>query len=321
MHADGECTVQPQSRQTLFAGAVTLSGRAGFAEVEPVHRTAEIEITIGVEAANEAPGVALEVAFDLEFQPERVIAETAVGVQAHAPEAAIPLQRRAVGDDAQFARHAHTGLGIRLVGVVAVVPVRIEPDRFALQRADRDRERQRTRGAGNIDVAVCGARKALQQGQRDHAAHRVADHAGEAYDTQAADHVHGGIGAVFHRQIRETEPVSLACNGVDRCGAGRSLAAAQRIHADHEPAVGVDGFAVAQHRFPPARFAVVGVARDVGVGRQPGENQDGIVAGGVERPPGFIGHARAVQRAAAFHREHCRQGCEAGTGGNEFCHP
>src|SRR3546814_4810964 len=107
------------------------------------------------------------VAFDLELQSERILVVAAVRIQAHAAEAAVPLQRRAVGDHAELARHAHAALGIVVVVVVAFVPPRVEADRFALQRADRDRERQRARCAGNVDVAARDAGMAGEESRSE----------------------------------------------------------------------------------------------------------------------------------------------------------
>src|SRR3546814_15628481 len=103
---------------------------------------AEVEVAVGVEVADEASGVALEVTLDLELEPERLVVG-AVGIQPHAAEAAVPFQCGAVGDDTHLASHPHARLRVIGVVVIAVVTIRIAPDRLALQRADRDREGQR----------------------------------------------------------------------------------------------------------------------------------------------------------------------------------
>ena len=133
------------TRIVASAGRRRRARRGVFGQVEPVHRAAEVEVAVGIEAAHEAARVAFEVALDLELQPERILVVAAVRVQPHAAEAAVPFHRRAIGDHAELARHAHAGFGIVRVVVIAVVPGRIQADRFALQRADRDRERQRAR--------------------------------------------------------------------------------------------------------------------------------------------------------------------------------
>src|SRR3546814_3921125 len=78
-----------------------------------------------------------------------------------------------------------------------------------------------------------------------------------------------------------------------------------------------DRLARADHRLPPARGRVGFIGGGVGVGRQAGEDQDGVVAGRVARAPGFVGDARAVQRTAALHRERRRQVDPARAGRDE----
>src|SRR3546814_13814882 len=70
-------------------------------------------------------------------------------------------------------------------------------DRFALQRADRARERQCARCAGNVDVAARDAGMAGEESQRVHATHRIADQAGQALDAQRPDHGMRGVGAAL----------------------------------------------------------------------------------------------------------------------------
>ncbi len=48
-------------------------------------------------------------------------------------------------------------------------------------------------------------RKLLQEGQSDHAAHRVADQAGEGLDLQMIEHGFCRFGAVFDAQVRELQ--------------------------------------------------------------------------------------------------------------------
>ena len=62
---------------------------------------------------------------------------------------------------------------------------------------------------------------------------------------------------VFDRQVREIQPVGEAGGRIDRCRARRTEAAAERIHADDEVAIGVDGLAGTDHLFPPARRGIL----------------------------------------------------------------
>ena len=175
-------------------------------------RAAEVEVAVGVEAAHEAAGVAFEVALDLELEAERILVVAAVRVQPHAAEAAVPFQRRAIGDHAELARHAHAAFGIARVVVVAVVPVRVEADRLALQRADRDRERQRLRGAGDVDVA---ARAGPDAGSRKASAvmppiELPITQARRSMPSARTD-VRGSVGDVLDRQFGEVEAIRRAC--------------------------------------------------------------------------------------------------------------
>ena len=159
-----------------------------------------------------------------------------------------------------------------------------------------------------------------EEGERGHAAHRIADHAGQALDAEGAHDVQRGVGAVLDGQLGEIEPVEVAGPRIDRGRTGGALAAAQRIDADDEPAVAVDRLARAEHRFPPAFGGIAGIGGGVRVGREAGEDQYGVVARGVERAPGFVGDARIVQGAAAFHRECRGEGSELRAGRDELGH-
>ncbi|KAG0757809.1 hypothetical protein G6F22_019842 [Rhizopus arrhizus] len=105
-------------------------------------------------------------------------------------------------------------------------------------------------------MAARDARVQHQHRQRGHAAHRVADHAGQLRDAQRAHHLDGSARAVFDRQLGEIEAVGFTGSGVERGRTGRALAAAQRVHAHHEPAIGIDRLAGPDHRLPPARCRV-----------------------------------------------------------------
>ena len=54
------------------------------------------------------------------------------------------------------------------------------------------------------------ARVAQQQGERGHAAHRVADHAGQALDAERAHHVQRRVGAVLDGQLGEVQAIQVA---------------------------------------------------------------------------------------------------------------
>ena len=101
----------------------------------------------------------------------------------------------------------------------------------------------------------------------------------------------------------KVEPVALAGGRVDAGGPGRPEATAERINAHHEIAAGVDRQRRADHALPPARAGISRGGGGMRRGRQPGEQQDGVVARGVEPAPALVGDARAAQHAAPIQRE------------------
>src|SRR5690606_7948410 len=125
---------------------------------------------------------------------------------------------------------------------------------------------------------------------------------------------------VLDAQLGKLQPPGLAGGGVYRSGAAAALAAAQRVHADHEPAIGVDRLARAEHGLPPAGLGILRMAGGVGAGRKAGEDEDGVVAGGVEPAPGLVGHAAAAQLAAALEHEGRGQFDVTGGGRDELRH-
>ncbi len=183
------------------------------------------------------------------------------------------------------------------------LPVRIEPDRLALQRADRDRERLRLRRRRDADVRARRICMLHEIREPAHAAHRVADEAGELLDAEAAYEREARVRHVLERESGKIEPIELAGRGIRRRRPGRALARAERVRTDHEPAVRVDVFAGADHLFPPARRRIVGVRRRVRARREAGQDEDGVAAFRVERAPRFVGERRAREGAAAFHRK------------------
>ena len=145
-----------------------------FGDVEPVAGARQVKIRIRIEIAHELARVRAEIRFDREFRRERIFVAPIV-IETDAREASDPFHRRTIRDHAELARDRHAGFGIMIVVVVAFLPIWIEPDRFALQRADRDGERLRLRRGGNADVRARAARVLHEIAQRAHAAHRIAD--------------------------------------------------------------------------------------------------------------------------------------------------
>ncbi len=159
-------------------------------------------------------------------------------------------------------------------------------------------------GAVEILMCVRALRRMLHQiAQRAHAAHRIAEQAGETIDAEMAHEFVRGVGDVFERQIRKSQFVYFTGARIDGCRSRRSFATAERVHADHEPAVRVDVLARSDHVFPPAGRRIVRVRCSMRIGRQSGEDEDCVVARGRQRSPRFIRDFRADECAAAAHRE------------------
>ena len=186
-----------------------------------------------------------------------------------AAEAVFPFGGRTVGDGAELARQAHAGDRAHVAGILAVLPVRIGEDGVALQRTQRNRERRSGRAARNADDAACDAGELRGEGQHHHAAERSADHRRELFDPSDANHFVAAARDVLDRQIGKVQPVRKPGGRIDRRGAGRTEAAAQRIHADDEVAVGVDGLAGADHLLPPAGRRICGEDAACAEGERP----------------------------------------------------
>src|SRR3546814_12239879 len=62
-----------------------------------------------------------------------------------------------------------------------------------------------------------------EESHRVHAAHRIADQAGQALDAQRPYHGMRGVGAVLDRHLGEGQPIEFARCGVGRCGPGGTL--------------------------------------------------------------------------------------------------
>src|SRR5688572_32464704 len=100
-------------------------------EIEQIHRARNIEVAIGIVLTGELRRVIIEIRLHFEIDPER-IARLALRIRTLAAETQRPLLRRAIRDHAELAREAHASYGKRVGPVVAVLPVRIATDDFAL---------------------------------------------------------------------------------------------------------------------------------------------------------------------------------------------
>ena len=110
---------------------------------------------------------------------------------------------------------------------------------------------------------------------------------------------------VFDGDHRKVSTVALAGFRVDRDRAGRSVAAAEIVHADDEELVGVKRLAGTDEIVPPADVArIVGIdAGDVVTAGQGMADEDGVRARRVERAVGFVHEVETGQERAALERQ------------------
>src|SRR6185437_8156407 len=102
--------------------------------------------------------------------------------------------------------------------------------------------------------------------ERGHAAHRATDQCGKPLDAESANERVRCVARVLQREFGKIEAPGIARFGIDRSRTTGTLATAQRIRADHEPAVRVDGLAGSYDVFPPAGRIVHRIAGRVRAG-------------------------------------------------------
>ena len=215
---------------------------------------------------------------------------------------------------ADHACYGQSGVGLLGVGVVvATGEGRILEDGLAPDLVEADGLRSEARGGGVGDHRTYALRRALREGECLHAAHRAADDGRQPLDAQVIEQpqLHGHH--VLDGHEREVPAVGLAGRRVGRTRTGRAAASAKHVAADDEERIGVDRFAGADERLPPA-FASAGRAKALGraegsaciarpachmrVAGQRVTNQDRVRAVGVELAKGLIGHLDAFEHRA-----------------------
>ena len=139
------------------------------------------------------------------------------------------------------------------------------------------------------------------KGHTGHAAHRTTNNRMDYVDAEILHDLPRGFGDVLERKHREAHAIDLAGFGIDRRGSRGTEAAAERVHANDEVAIGVDRVFAADHILPPARRRILDAGRHVGGRRQAREDQDGIISRLVELAPGFVGEGRRFEVARTVH--------------------
>ena len=127
-------------------------------------------------------------------------------------------------------------------------------------------------------------------------------------DTEVVEEEFLGAHHVADGDEGKQNAVRAAGFGVGRGRAGGPLATAEDVGADDEEAAGVDGFAGADEVVPPAGFFVGrGVPTGaVVIAAESMANEDGVVAGGVQRAVGFVAELEAGNALAAAEGERLR---------------
>ena len=181
------------------------------------------------------------------------------------------------------------------------VEVRVGQDRLARHFVEGDVLRRQLggRGDGQAMAHAIGVSDGPLQGL--HAAEAAADHGGPLLDAQPVGPARLAVDPVFHGQYREVGAEGLAGFRVEAAGAGRAVAAAEVVQADHKELVGIDGLAGADAAVPPAGLALVDVveARGVMMAGQGVADQHGVARRGVQLAVGFIDQVVGWQRTSA----------------------
>ena len=187
------------------------------AQVEQVHRLADVQQAVRVVLETELLARVVEVSLDQEIRAERRLL---AGVGAAAPEALLPLRAGAVGDGGDFARELHARVRRDVVWVVveAAVPVWVHHERLALGVAEGDAVGVAARAAGDADHFVDARGEVHAHGEGLHAAHAGADGGVEFGDAEGVDEAHLRPDHVVHCQDWEAGCVGFGVGGVEAGG-------------------------------------------------------------------------------------------------------
>lgn len=257
------------------------------AEVETVHRHRERVVAVGVEALHELVSLVGEVGADGELLFE--LGGHVARMQAVAAELLLHRLRREVGDVTEHPREreTHVGAGF-LVGVLAVVEIRVAEDRVAADDIEREGLHREAWGGGHGQRAAHPVWVAGRPLEDLVPAHRTADHAAKDLHPEVVHELLLDLDDVGGGDRREVGPVGAAGRRVGAVRTGGPAAAAEDVWADHEVAVSVDGFAGAYDDVPPARVIGGAVARHMGIAAERVADKDGVVAGAIEPSPGLV---------------------------------
>ena len=197
------------------------------------------DVRVRVEPAREPVAVEVEVRLDREAS---AVAQRAHARLPRALEALVQLGGRAVVQQRHPPGECEAAVRAVAVGrvvVLAALEPRVDVDRLQLHGVQRDlvcRVHRGSRQDADARDAIGAADGPLQ---RVHAAHRAADHGRPRVDAEGVGQTDLRGDLVADRQVGEAGSPLVAVRR-DARGAGRSLAAAEHVRRDDEPAVGVD---------------------------------------------------------------------------------
>ena len=281
----------PQSRNEVVAEG---GGRA-----EVVQHFGHPQVGVGIEAFGKFVALIAQVGFDFEFHAVAV-AYAVVQAAAEFPAQAFFGQ---VGDVPHHAGDAQPAArdGVE-AAVVAFVEVGVGDDGLAGNVVEGDVLRRQAGGGGNHQRVPHAVGVVYRPLQCLHAAQAAADDGRPLADAEAVGQQSLAVDPVFYGNDGEVRAVFLSVFGVGAQRAGAAGTAAQVVEPDNEEAVGVHGFAGADHAVPPAGVFVVGVvaAGNVVVAGEGVADQYGVGFVGVECAVGFHHQIEARQGLAVL---------------------
>ena len=268
-----------------------------------------------------------KVVFNLELGIRERVANVVCELQT-AGELVAQRLRRQIRDVSDHTRQAHACIrrAARPI-VMAALPIRIGHDRVARNGVPRDALRLQRGRTGDDHDRVDLIR--IQDGpfERLHAAQRSTGDGGEPRDPDLVEECAFGphhVGDCDHRKVGS---VRFAGCGVHGRWAGRPPASTEKIRADHEKLIGIEGFTGTDHAVPPAE-AAAGIAVAILGGepvpgallrrrlREPGcvriaaqcvADENHVVARRRQCAVRLVGDADRMQRSSAVEREGFRE--------------
>ncbi len=267
-------------------------------DVMVIHRLAEHDIGVGVEAFRQLVPVVLKIRLHgISAALERIFLRLWV-----AAESTLEFCGRAVTHLADPSCNGETVYRARVRGViVASGERRVLTYGADLQRAQCDLVRRRPGPHGEHHGATNPLGMAHTPLQDSHAAHRSPYDAGPRVNAEGIGQLDLHLDLVSNRDQRKLRPVRRPVRPT-RGGPGRPLATAENIRAHDEIDICIDRGSWPDHPLPPAwrRMTWSGWSCRVGISRQRVQHENGVTPPLVESAPRFVGHRDFGQKTAAL---------------------